>query len=156
MAKKYQELERFLNSVRFRKQILGGVNEEDVWHVFERLHNEYDELMEVQHQHTAGAVSEWKNYALQLQDMIRENDEEVKRLRSEWNQLKSVMLQQPPQPKPQVKSQEKVLWQEEILGQRQSPDQEHIQFGDFDAVKPPRAFSANQLLKIYSKDASSK
>ena len=156
MAKRYKELEKYLSSVKFRKQMLGGVDEEDVWRVFERLHNEYDELMDVQHQHSAGAVSEWKNYALQLQDMIRENDEEVKRLRSEWNQLKSVMLQQQQQPIPQERNQENVLWQEQILGQRRSPDQEAIQYSDYQAVNAPRVFSANQLLRIYGKEATSK
>ena len=154
MAKKYKDLEKYLNSVKFRKQFLGGVDEGDVWRVFEQLHNEYDELMDFQHQHSEGAVSEWKNYALQLQDMIRENDEEVKRLRSEWNQLKDFMLQQ--QPRPPERNQENVLWQEEILGQRQNPGQESADAVNFDTVKAPRAFSANQLLRIYGKEVSSK
>jgi hypothetical protein len=91
MAKNYKDIAKFLENVRFRYKFIGGVDEEDVWRVFEQMHNEYDELLEVEHQSSLGAVGEWRDYALQLQEMMRVNDEEVKRLRAEWNQLKDVM-----------------------------------------------------------------
>lgn len=147
MAKNYKEIAAFLEAVRFRYKLIGGVNEEDVWRVFEQLHGEYDELLDVQHQYSLGAVGEWRNYALQLQEMIRNNDEEVKQLRDEWNQLKHVMQKEPAraQEKP---AQATVLRQNEMLVQKQQAAQReaaHHTKIDYSA----RAFSANQLLKMY-------
>lgn len=153
MAKSYKQLERYLNSVKFRNRIIGGVDEEDVWRVFEQLHGEYDELLDVQHQYSLGAVGEWRNYALQLQDMIRENDEEVKRMRDEWNQLKQVMQKEPART-PEHQRQTAVLRQNEMLVQKQR------QFGQSreNETESTQAFSANQILKLYGggKSASGK
>ncbi len=155
MAKSYKQLERYLNSVKFRNRIIGGVDEEDVWRVFEKLHGEYDELLDVQHQNSQGAVGEWRNYALQLQDMIRENDEEVKRMRDEWNQLKEAMQKEP------MRVQER---QEQtaalVPSETQTRKQKQRQFGQSreDETASAQAFSANQILKLYGggKSASGK
>ena len=147
MAKSYKELERYLNSVRFRLRFIGGVDEEDVWRVFKQLHGEYDELLDVQHQYSLGAVGEWRNYALQLQDMIRENDEEVKRMREEWNQLKEYMQKDPARTQERM-VQTTVLRQNEMLAQKQQASQrEAVNQGNGNASAP--TFSANQLLRQY-------
>ncbi|MEA4938736.1 MAG: hypothetical protein VB091_04020 [Christensenella sp.] len=147
MAKSYKELEKYLNSVKFRLCFVGGVDEEDVWRVFEQLHGEYDELLDVQHQYSLGAVGEWRNYALQLQDMIRENDEEVRRLRDEWNQLKQTMQKEPARMQ-EHQRQATVLRQNEMLVQKQYAVQREAANRTGGGAQG-QAFSANQLLKRY-------
>jgi len=146
MASTYEEIEAFLKAVRFRYKFLGGVDEEDVWRVFEQLHEEYVELLKAQHQYHVGAVEEWRNYAVQLQERIRENDAEVKRLRKQWNQLKQVMQ------KEQVRGgdcqgQAGILRQNEMLLQRQRVMQRKQE--NTATAKPLALFSANNLLKHY-------
>jgi len=152
MAKSYKEIEKFLRSVKFRYRLLGGVDEEDVWRVFEQMHGQYDELLEVQHQYSLGAVGEWRNYALQLQEMIHNNDEEVKKLRNEWNQLKNVMQKEPTRAQERP-TQATVLRQNEMLVQKQQAVQReaaHLLETDY----PVRVFSANQLLNMYGGEKS--
>lgn len=152
MAKSYKELERYLNSVRFRLRFIGGVDEEDVWRVFKQLHGEYDELLDVQHQYSLGAVGEWRNYALQLQDMIRENDEEVKRMREEWNQLKELMQKEPVRPQERT-VQTTVLRQNEMLAQKQQTSQQET-VNPRNGTASAQAFSATQLLRQYGRGRS--
>ena len=156
MAKSYKQLERYLNSVKFRNRLIGGVDEEDVWRVFEQLHGEYDELLDVQHQYSLGAVGEWRSYALQLQELMRENDEEVKQLRDEWNQLKQVMQKEPART-PEHQRQTAVLRQNEMLAQKQQAVQREAANQAVGGTQS-KAFSANQLLKLYGggKSASGK
>jgi len=150
MAKSYKDIEKFLKSVKFRYRLLGGVDEEDVWRVFEQMYGQYDELLDVQHQYSLGAVGEWRNYALHLQDMIRENDEEVRKLRNEWNQLKQVMQREPArtQEKP---AQTTVLRQNEMLEHKQKAARREEEFYGAPDTSI-RAFSANQLLRMYGRE----
>lgn len=151
MAKNYKEIAEFLESVRFHYKFIGGVDEEDVWRVFEQLHGEYDELLDVQYQYSLGAVGEWREYALKLQELMRENDEEVKQLRDEWNQLKQVMQKEPARAAERP-GQSTVLRQNEMLAQKQqrSAQREATDFGG--AGARGQAFSANQLLRMYGGD----
>jgi hypothetical protein len=152
MAKNYKEIAEFLEAVRFRYKLVGGVDEEDVWRVFEQLHGEYDELLDVQHQYSLGAVGEWRSYALQLQELMRENDEEVKQLRDEWNQLKQVMQKEPVRPQERP-VQTAVLRQNEMLAQKQQATQREAANQVVGGTRS-QAFSANQLLKQYGRGRS--
>ena len=152
MAKNYKEIAEFLEAVRFRYKLIGGVDEEDVWRVFEQLHGEYDKLLDVQHQYSLGAVGEWREYALQLQELMRENDEEVKQLRDEWNQLKQVMQKEPART-PEHQRQTAVLRQNEMLAQKQQTVQREARSQAVGGTQS-QAFSANQLLKLYGGDKS--
>lgn len=93
MARKYKEIAEFLEGVRFRYRMVGGVDEEDVWKVFQQLHGEYDELLAMQHQYTIGAIVEWRNYALLLQKLLLENHENIKLLAVEWNQIAPALME---------------------------------------------------------------
>ena len=80
MARSTQEIASLLKSVRFRRCTFGGVDEDDVWAKFERLNEEYTELMEIKQQRAKGAANAWKEYALQLEAEIREKDEQLRLL----------------------------------------------------------------------------
>lgn len=151
MAKQYKELEKFLGSVRFRKQLFGGVDEDDVWRVFERLHNEYDELLTLQRQHLEGAISGWKDYALQLQDMLRENADEMKRLCEDLDSVSIPPQQQNPPSKRQ--NQKSAQQQEQAIKQLQEPALEKPDMEPYTVRKPPSACSANRLVEIYGVEA---
>ncbi|MCE5189132.1 MAG: hypothetical protein LLF75_08130 [Eubacteriales bacterium] len=92
MAKSTQEIASRLKSVRFRRCAFGGVDEDDVWAKFERLNEEYAELLEIKQQRAKGAVNAWKEYALQLEAEIREKDEQLRLLTERRSQPERAAL----------------------------------------------------------------
>lgn len=48
MARKINEISDFLNKVKFKKKLFGGIDETDVWNIIKKLNAEYKELYDVQ------------------------------------------------------------------------------------------------------------
>ncbi len=48
MAKKIEDISRFIKEIKFKKKLFGGVDELDVWNKIDSLNSEYKELYEIQ------------------------------------------------------------------------------------------------------------
>lgn len=48
MAQDLNDLSRYLNSIKFKRKIIGGIDEVDVWNKIEKLNLEYKELYDRQ------------------------------------------------------------------------------------------------------------
>lgn len=48
MAKKIEDISKYLQNLKFKKKLFGGVDEADVWKKIEALNLEYKELYEFQ------------------------------------------------------------------------------------------------------------
>lgn len=48
MAKKIEDISKFIKEMKFKKKLFGGVDELDVWNKIESLNSEYKELYEIQ------------------------------------------------------------------------------------------------------------
>lgn len=48
MARKINEISDFLDKVKFKKKLFGGIDETDVWNIIKKLNAEYKELYDVQ------------------------------------------------------------------------------------------------------------
>lgn len=66
-AKSLEEVADFIKSLRFRKTLLGGVSEENVWKKLEELNNEYKSVFDAQE--------------VRYQALLQERDKEIERLK---------------------------------------------------------------------------
>lgn len=48
MAKKIEDISRFIKEIKFKKKLFGGVDELEVWNKIEALNLEYKELYQIQ------------------------------------------------------------------------------------------------------------
>ena len=48
LAKKIEDISRFIKEIKFKKKLFGGVDELDVWNKIDSLNSEYKELYEIQ------------------------------------------------------------------------------------------------------------
>ncbi len=48
MAKDIKDISNYLNNIKFKKKIFGGIDEVDVWNKIEKLNLEYKQLYEKQ------------------------------------------------------------------------------------------------------------
>ena len=48
MAKDVKDISNYLNNIKFKKKIFGGIDEVDVWNKIEKLNLEYKQLYEKQ------------------------------------------------------------------------------------------------------------
>lgn len=48
MAKKIEDISKFIKEMKFKKKLFGGVDELDVWNKIESLNSEYKELYQIQ------------------------------------------------------------------------------------------------------------
>ena len=48
MAKKIEDISKFIKEMKFKKKLFGGVDELEVWNKIESLNSEYKELYQIQ------------------------------------------------------------------------------------------------------------
>lgn len=48
MAKKIEDISKFIKEIKFKKKLFGGVDELEVWNKIEALNLEYKELYQIQ------------------------------------------------------------------------------------------------------------
>ena len=48
MAKKIEDISKFIKEIKFKKKLFGGVDEHEVWNKIEALNLEYKELYQIQ------------------------------------------------------------------------------------------------------------
>ncbi len=48
MAKKIEDISKFIKDIKFKKKLFGGVDELEVWNKIEALNLEYKELYQIQ------------------------------------------------------------------------------------------------------------
>jgi hypothetical protein len=92
MAKSTQEIASLLKNTRFRRCVFGGIDEDEVWAQYERLNREYAELLETRQQRAKGAVSTWREYALQLETELRKKDEQLRLLNAAQGQPRAAAV----------------------------------------------------------------
>ena len=92
MAKSTQEIAAMLKNTRFHRRVFGGIDEDEVWAQYERLNREYAELLETKRQRAKGAVSTWREYALQLETELREKDEQLRLLQAAQSQPRAAAV----------------------------------------------------------------
>lgn len=68
-AKSMEEIAAWLQEVKFRKKIIGGVDEANVWHKLDELQAQYQSAFDAQ--------------AERYQALLRERDVEIRRLKGE-------------------------------------------------------------------------
>lgn len=74
-AKNMLEIAEYIKTMRFRKRIIGGIDEADVWKQLADLHKEYQSAFDVQ-----AKVSEV---------LLAEKEQEILRLKRQISKLKS-------------------------------------------------------------------
>lgn len=74
-AKNMEEIAQYLKTLRFRKRIIGGIDEADVWKQLADLHKEYQHAFDIQ-----AEVS---------QALLGEKEQEILRLKRQISKLKS-------------------------------------------------------------------
>ena len=75
-VKSMEEIASLLETVKFKKRLLGGVDEDDVWEVIERLQKEYRSLVEATEQRYGA--------------LLDERSQMLRRLQTENQQLKAL------------------------------------------------------------------
>lgn len=68
-AKSMEEIAAWLQEVKFRKKIIGGVDEANVWHKLDELQAQYQSAFDAQTE--------------RYQALLCERDEEIRRLKGE-------------------------------------------------------------------------
>ena len=57
-AKDMEEIAAYMNTMRFRKKFIGGVDETDVWRQLEKLQKEYQSAFEAQREQGRALIRE--------------------------------------------------------------------------------------------------
>lgn len=78
MAKSMEEIAQLLNNTKFKRSIIGGINEADLWKKLERLQAEYSEVVAVEQAKTKELLSEKEETIKELQKQIQELSNEIK------------------------------------------------------------------------------
>lgn len=86
MARSMAEIAELLKNTEFKRQLIGGVDEDDVWKKLKRLQIEYAELIEAERQQNIGIVNQWKKTASAMQNEVEKRDALIKQLNSELEQ----------------------------------------------------------------------
>ena len=61
-AKTMEEIAQFLQSIRFKHKLLGGVDDDDVWRIIDKLQQEYATLLEAQAEQSKALIDERDKY----------------------------------------------------------------------------------------------
>lgn len=73
-VKSMDEITSLLQQVKFKKRLLGGVDEDDVWRILEKLQQEYRLLVEATEQRFGGLLDE-------RNEKLHKQQKEIDRLR---------------------------------------------------------------------------
>lgn len=66
-AKTMKEIAVLLKKVSFKRKLIGGVDESDVWRVIAKLQKEYRSLVEAERERAAAILEERDKYIKQLE-----------------------------------------------------------------------------------------
>ena len=66
-AKTMEEIALLLSSVRFKRRLVGGVDEDDVWRIMEKLQKEYAAVLEAQQARMNALLDERDRYIAYLE-----------------------------------------------------------------------------------------
>jgi len=70
VARSVEEIAQLLKDTRFKRRLIGGVDEDDVWRKLERLNGEYVALIEAMEQRHQGALRECRGRIAALKDQL--------------------------------------------------------------------------------------
>lgn len=80
-VKSMDEIATLLEAVKFKKRLLGGVDEDDVWRIMGRLQAEYRSLVDATEQRFGGLLDE-------RNDMISKQQKEIAQLKAKISSTK--------------------------------------------------------------------
>ncbi|MDO4548922.1 MAG: hypothetical protein Q4D04_12545 [Clostridia bacterium] len=70
-AKTMEEIAEIMKGMRFRRCVIGGVREDDVWRAIERLQKEYRSLMESEREKAQALIDERDEWISTLRAKLR-------------------------------------------------------------------------------------
>lgn len=68
-AKTMDEIAQLLQSVRFKHRLLGGVDEDDVWRIIDKLQHEYAAVLDAQAERNKALVEERDQYIAWMESL---------------------------------------------------------------------------------------
>lgn len=80
MAKTEEELAQLLKNTKFKKSLIGGIDENDVWEKLQRLQNEYTELVNLQREQAESEAEQWRQIAGRYREQILEQEGQLDRI----------------------------------------------------------------------------